>query len=213
MFLPPGDSGFDQMTRITSQTCEVPYSAKDYGVENYGIGISLQAEHQEINSSSEPSICGSDDSSDVGITETSCPVVEESSLKPGEENDELKSLSMGNMECVTQGLVPAPSVLPDATAVEGSHYHDTMQSGNENGVPMPSFMEYPDMPVPRDSVVAQDSGVADNGIGPGDDLQMIEDGSVDPDSPGDKPAKRLRLTPSVEGEIVSCEASAEDLKS
>ena len=203
MFLPPGESGFRQMTGITSQSCEAPYSSKDYGVGNYGIGMSLQAEHKEIKSSREPSICASDDSSDVGITETSCPLAQRSSPKPEEENDELKSLPMGNMDCVTEGLVSGPGELPDAAVVDGSHHHDTMQSGNENGVLIPS-MERPDMPVP------QDSGLSDNGIGPCDDVQMIEDGLVVPDSPGEKPAKRLRLTPSIEGEIVSCEGLAED---
>ncbi|KAL5558497.1 hypothetical protein UlMin_034708 [Ulmus minor] len=58
MFFPSGDAGFHQMAAIP-QSCEIPYPSRDYGTENYDIGISLQAEHGDNDSSSEPSRCGS----------------------------------------------------------------------------------------------------------------------------------------------------------
>ncbi|XP_062098438.1 probable ubiquitin-like-specific protease 2B isoform X2 [Humulus lupulus] len=189
MFLHSGDAaGLDHMTGVAAQTCDVPYSSKDLGVENYDIGISLQAKCEEINSGNEPPVGASDDSSET------CDVAERSSPKTEEEN-ELKSLPVENLECTPEGLVSAPCELLAASAtVEGSCCHDIMQSGNENGVPISSFPEYSGMPV------SQDSSVATNGIGPCDNVQLIEDGMVIPDSPGEKPAKKQRLSPPTEGE-------------
>ncbi|XP_030499235.2 probable ubiquitin-like-specific protease 2B [Cannabis sativa] len=201
MYLHSRDStGLEHMTGVASQTCAVPYSSKDTSVHNYDIGISLQAKCQEINSANEPSVRASNDSSDEGIKKI-CDVAECLSPKPEEECHEPKLVPVENMECTPEGLVSAPcELLAASAAVEGSCYHDAMQNDNENGIPVPSFPDYSGMPV------SQDSSVATNGIGLCDNVQLIEDGVVIPDSPGEKPAKKPRLSPSVEsgeGEIVS----------
>lgn len=209
MFLPSGETGF-QLTGITSQTCGIPYPPKAYSGETCDIGISLQAEHRDIDSTSD---CASDDSSDVAITEA-FPVVESSSPKPKEKTDEQSSPTVENINFFTEGLDSASHVLPDEPAAEASQdhdmmmqvgnevlpdesdagesqNHDTVQVSNESGVLIPS-LEYPDMLVPQDSVVE------DNVIGSHDGVQVIEDGLVVPGSPGEQPAKKPRLTPSSE---------------
>lgn len=231
MFLPSGESGF-QLAGITSQTCGIPYPPKNYGGDTYDIGISLQAEHRDMESSSD---CVSDDSSDVAITET-FPVVERSSPKQEEKTDEQSSQPVENIAIVTEGLVSASHVLSEGPAAEASHNHDVMQVGNEvlpdepdgqvsqnddvmlvgsgvlpnvldaqaaqnhdmmpvgneSGLPIPSFLEYPDMTMPQNSIRE------DNGVGSNDGLQVIENDLVGPDSPRQQPAKKPRLAPSSE---------------
>ncbi|XP_024028801.1 probable ubiquitin-like-specific protease 2B isoform X2 [Morus notabilis] len=227
MFLPSGESGC-QLAGITSQTCGIPYPPKNYGGDTYDIGISLQAEHRDMESSSD---CVSDDSSDVAITET-FPVVERSSPKQEEKTDEQSSQPVENIAIVTEGLVSASHVLPEGPAAEASHKqvgnevlpdepdgqvsqnddvmlvgngvlpdvldaqaaqnHDMMPVGNESGLPIPSFLEYPDMTMPQDSIRE------DNGVGSNDGLQVIENDLVDPDLPRQQPAKKPRLAPSSE---------------
>lgn len=212
MFLPSGDSGFQQMTGITPQNCSIPYSSRGYGAGTFDVGISLQTENGDVGSSPEPSASASDDSEEVGIVET-CPFGEDSDPTNKETEDKHKSSPIENVEYVVDGLVSASSELLGTSIIGDSQDLDLVLSGNKDGDPLLPCQEIPD------KVVHPDSGMAGNGIVSSDDLQQrvgddlmpeshehqaakrIGDNLV-PESDENQAAKRLRLTPPLEGESV-----------
>ncbi|KAH7524745.1 probable ubiquitin-like-specific protease 2B isoform X2 [Ziziphus jujuba] len=201
VFLPPGDSGFHQITGIPSQTCGVPHSSSGYGAETFNVGISLQAENGDVDSSSEPSLCASDDSEEVGIMEN-CPVEEDLDPNQKVNTDKHKSPPIENVQ--PPRLVSASCDL-DAVIVGDSQDHDLLNGGNENGGPLPSCQEIADKEVHQDSKVAENSMVSCNNM-----QQMIDDGLL-PESHESPPAKRVRLTPPPpDGEILAIGSVTED---
>ena len=166
MFLPSGDTGFQQMVGIIPQESSIPYSSRDLGMEtSYNLGISMHTQHDNVvDSSPETLSCASDDS-DVGIIEN-CPVRENVGTSQREETDDQRRLSTANMECL------ADSVLLDAFAVEGSEDPDKMYDGNENNDGLPSHQENSDI------LLHQDSDIMGNGEVACDNVQEIGDNQI-----------------------------------
>lgn len=201
MFLPPEETGFHQITGITSQTCGIPHSSRGYGAETFSVGMSPLAENGDV-ISSEPSICASDDSEEVGIMEN-CPVEEDSAPNEKANTYEHKTPPMENVEPVTDGLVSASCEL-DAVILGNSQDHDLLDSGNKNGGLLPPCQEIPDKEVHRDSKMEENSIVSPNNM-----QQMISDGLV-AESHEHQPAKRLRLTVPLDGERLIIGSVTED---
>ncbi|PQQ14037.1 hypothetical protein Pyn_37763 [Prunus yedoensis var. nudiflora] len=131
-FSPTGDSGFQQITGITSQTCGIPYTSRAYGAEtSYDLGISAQEENGNIDSSPKPSNCASDHSEDLGVMENHSVGEEDLGLSQKEEMD-VNNPAMENVTCLTDGLVSAPGN-PDASIIEGSQDHDKVHYNNGYG--------------------------------------------------------------------------------
>uniref|UniRef100_A0A2N9FA67 Ubiquitin-like protease family profile domain-containing protein n=1 Tax=Fagus sylvatica TaxID=28930 RepID=A0A2N9FA67_FAGSY len=163
VFLPSGDdTGFQQMVGITPQASSIPYSSRDLGTEtSYSLGMSMQLEHDNVNSSPETSSCASDDS-DVGIIEN-FPVREDVGTSQKEDTDDQRSLLTENKECLTESLV-----LLDASAVEGSQDPNKMYDGNgNNDVLPPTHQENSDI------LLHQDYDIVDSGEIACDNVQMI----------------------------------------
>ena len=178
MFLPSGDTGFQQMVGIIPQESSIPYSSRDLGMEtSYNLGISMHTQHDNVvDSSPETLSCASDDS-DVGIIEN-CPVRENVGTSQREETDDQRRLSTANMECL------ADSVLLDAFAVEGSEDPDKMYDGNENNDGLPSHQENSDI------LLHQDSDIMGNGEVACDNVQEIVDDQIT-ETHEQQPAKEL----------------------
>ncbi|XP_034219638.1 probable ubiquitin-like-specific protease 2B [Prunus dulcis] len=131
-FTPTGDSGFQQITGITSQTCGIPYTSRTYGAEtSYDLGISAQEENGNIDSSPKPSNCASDHSEDLGVMEDH-PVGEKDLGLSQKEEMDVNNPAMENVTCLTDGLVSAPGN-PDASIIERSQDHDKVHDGNKSG--------------------------------------------------------------------------------
>lgn len=189
MFLPTGDSGLQQMTRITSQSCSNPYSSRSYEA-SYDLVMSL--EEQGDDDSSRPSTCESDDS-EVGIIEN--PSDREDLGQPQEENT---FTEIEDLKLVNEGLVSSSCQFLNASIVEDPQANDTMGSGDENGGSRHSWSEIHDMPIHQDSDDAEkrmDCG----------DAQMIGDDFV-PDSPEQPAFKKPRFM-HTEGEINETESN------
>ncbi|KAF3971118.1 hypothetical protein CMV_005247 [Castanea mollissima] len=177
VFLPSGDTGYQQMVGIIPQESSIPYSPRDLGMEtSYNLGISMHTEHDNVHSSPEALSCASDDS-DVGIIEN-CPVRENVGTNQREETDDQRRLSTANMECLTD------SVLLDAFAVEGSEDPDKMYDGNENNDGLPSHQENSDI------LLHQDSDIMGNGEVACDNVQEIGDDQI-AETHEQQPAKEL----------------------
>nr|POE49796.1 putative ubiquitin-like-specific protease 2b [Quercus suber] len=163
VFLPSGDTGFQQMVGIIPQESSIPYSSRDLGMESsYNLGISMHTQHDNVvDSSPETLSCASDDS-DVGIIEN-CLVRENVGTSQREETDDQRRLSAANMECL------ADSVLLDAFAVEGSEDPDKMYDGNENNDGLPSHQENSDILLHQDSDIMGNGEVACDNVQIGDD--------------------------------------------
>ncbi|KAG6705187.1 hypothetical protein I3842_07G168500 [Carya illinoinensis] len=186
VYLPSGDGGFQQIVGMTPQAHGVPYSSKAFrGETSYSLGISVQEEHDNLESSSETSNCSSDDS-DVGIIEN-LPVGEDVGTSQKEETNEGRPPSTDNMECLTESLVSAASMLLDASAVEGFQDPDKMCDGNGDSDQVPTNQENP---VPG----LLDSDIIDNREVACDNVPMNADDQV-AESCGQRAAKRPRLTP------------------
>ncbi|XP_050251174.1 probable ubiquitin-like-specific protease 2B isoform X5 [Quercus robur] len=181
VFLPSGDTGFQQMVGIIPQESSIPYSSRDLGMEtSYNLGISMHTEHDNVvDSSPETLSCASDDS-DVGIIEN-CPVRENVGTNQREETDDQRHLSTANMECLTD------SVLLDAFAVEGSEDPDKMYDGNENNDGLPSHQENSDI------LLHQDSDIMGNGEVACDSVQEIGDDDQIAETHEQQPAKELTM--------------------
>ncbi|KAG2698748.1 hypothetical protein I3760_07G163300 [Carya illinoinensis] len=186
VYLPSGDGGFQQIVGMTPQAHGVPYSSKAFrGETSYSLGISVQEEHDNLESSPETSNCSSDDS-DVGIIEN-LPVGEDVGTSQKEETNEGRPPSTDNMECLTESLVSAASMLLDASAVEGFQDPDKMCDGNGHSDQVPTNQENP---VPG----LLDSDIIDNREVACDNVPMNADDQV-AESCGQRAAKRPRLTP------------------
>ncbi|KAG7972028.1 hypothetical protein I3843_07G163300 [Carya illinoinensis] len=186
VYLPSGGGGFQQIVGMTPQAHGVPYSSKAFrGETSYSLGISVQEEHDNLESSPETSNCSSDDS-DVGIIEN-LPVGEDVGTSQKEETNEGRPPSTDNMECLTESLVSAASMLLDASAVEGFQDPDKMCDGNGHSDQVPINQENP---VPG----LLDSDIIDNREVACDNVPMNADDQV-AESCGQRAAKRPRLTP------------------
>ncbi|KAG2698746.1 hypothetical protein I3760_07G163300 [Carya illinoinensis] len=176
----------EQIVGMTPQAHGVPYSSKAFrGETSYSLGISVQEEHDNLESSPETSNCSSDDS-DVGIIEN-LPVGEDVGTSQKEETNEGRPPSTDNMECLTESLVSAASMLLDASAVEGFQDPDKMCDGNGHSDQVPTNQENP---VPG----LLDSDIIDNREVACDNVPMNADDQV-AESCGQRAAKRPRLTP------------------
>ncbi|KAK9271240.1 hypothetical protein L1049_026830 [Liquidambar formosana] len=117
-YSPPGRTGSRPMDGITPLGCSVSYSSRGFGAQTSWLaGISMEQEHEDVDSSPETSICASDDSLDAGIIEDS-PVRED--VGPSQkENTDLQGLpSMENIECFTESLASASSEMQETTVFE-----------------------------------------------------------------------------------------------
>ncbi|KAB2617000.1 ubiquitin-like-specific protease 2B [Pyrus ussuriensis x Pyrus communis] len=131
-FLPTGETGFQQITGITSQTCDIPYTSRAYGVEtSFDLA---QTENENTDLSPKLSMCVSDHAEDIGVIED-YPVGEGLGLSQKEKMDVNHSQSVENVTCLTDFLVSAPGKMQGASIIEmeGSQDHDKVNDGNENG--------------------------------------------------------------------------------
>lgn len=193
MFLPSGDGGFQQIVGMTPQAHSVPHSSRAFrGETSYSLGISVQEEHDNLESSPETSNCSSDDS-DVGIIEN-LPVGEDVGTSRKEETNEgIPPSTDNNIECLTDSLVSAaslvsaPSMLLDASAVEGFQEPDKMCDVNEDSGQVPTNQENPVSGLQDSDIVDKREVDCDNVTLSADDLTAAE-------SCGQRAAKRPRHT-------------------
>ena len=176
------------MIGITPQATSIAYSSRDFRAEtSYNLGISVDAVHDDVDSSPETSNYASDDL-EVGFIEN-CPDGEDAGTSQKEETDEQKSTPTENIECLTETHVSAASNLLDASAVEDSSDPDKMGDGNGNSDQLPIHEE--------NSVSLHDD--IDNGEVACDNVLMIGADQI-AESDGEQAAKRPRLTLPLEGE-------------
>ncbi|XP_068312831.1 probable ubiquitin-like-specific protease 2B isoform X4 [Pyrus communis] len=129
-FLPTGDSGFQQITGITSQICDIEHTSRAYGVEtDFNLA---QAENGNTDSSPKLSMCVSDQSEYIAVIENH-PVGEGLGSSQKEEMDVSHSHSVENVTCLIDVLVCAPSKMQDASVIELEGSQDHVHDGNENG--------------------------------------------------------------------------------
>ncbi|CAN6542888.1 unnamed protein product [Malus baccata var. baccata] len=131
-FLPTGETGFQQITGITSQTCDIPYTSRAYGVEpSFDLA---QTENENTDSSPKLSMCVSDHAEDIGVIED-YPVGEGLGLSQKVKMDVNHSQSVENVTCLTDFLVSAPGKMQGASIIEleGSQDHVKVYDGNESG--------------------------------------------------------------------------------
>ncbi|KAF7817030.1 putative ubiquitin-like-specific protease 2B [Senna tora] len=164
------DANFQQEAEITPQTCELPYLPRSSGAETcHQPEITIQAEHDNAESSRDTSGCASDDSDDIGVIEN-FSIGNEAGSSEDNRRDEKNCSSMENLDSLTEMTVSATSNLPTSTVLECSRDSDMMFDGNMNGV------------IP----VHQDSDAVDEVTR---DVQMMDE------SCEEQAAKRRRLRP------------------
>lgn len=131
-----GDTGFQEISGITSQTCGIPCSLKSYGAEtSYDLGITEQAPNGNIDASPERSVCASDHSEGIEIIEN-CAVGEDLGSSQKEEMDVQNYPSLESVTCVVDGLVSGLVEMQSASVIEeGSQDHEEVHDGQENGGP------------------------------------------------------------------------------
>ncbi|KAG6699180.1 hypothetical protein I3842_08G056500 [Carya illinoinensis] len=186
VFLPSDEAGLRQMAGITPPARSDPYSSRACRVEtSYNLGISVQEEHSNLDSSPETSNCASDDS-DVDIIGT-FPVGGNVGTSHKEETDERRSPSAESKECLTGSLASAASKLLGVSVVEGSKDPAKMLNICGDGDQLPTHQEI-SVSLHQDPDIVDNTEVAcDNVLVTGDD-QVAE-------SYGQRAAKRLRLAP------------------
>ncbi|KAG2692516.1 hypothetical protein I3760_08G056800 [Carya illinoinensis] len=186
VFLPSDEAGLRQMAGITPPARSDPYSSRACRVEtSYNLGISVQEEHSNLDSSPETSNCASDDS-DVDIIGT-FPVGGNVGTSHKEETDERRSPSAESKECLTGSLASAASKLLGVSVVEGSKDPAKMLNICGDGDQLPAHQEI-SVSLHQDPDIVGNTEVAcDNVLVTGDD-QVAE-------SYGQRAAKRLRLAP------------------
>ncbi|CAN6678921.1 unnamed protein product [Malus baccata var. baccata] len=123
-FLPTGETGFQQITGITSQTCDIPYTSRAYGVEtSFDLA---QTENENTDSSPKLSMCVSDHAEDIGVIED-YPVgegkMQGASIIELEGSQDHVKVYDGNESGDSQG--------PDGN--ESCQEHDKGHDGNKNG--------------------------------------------------------------------------------
>ncbi|KAG7966554.1 hypothetical protein I3843_08G056100 [Carya illinoinensis] len=186
VFLPSDEAGLRQMAGITPPARSDPYSSRACRVEtSYNLGISVQEEHSNLDSSPETSNCASDDS-DVDIIGT-FPVGGNVGTSHKEETDERRSPSAESKECLTGSLASAASKLLGVSVVEGSKDPAKMLNICGDGDQLPTHQEI--------SVsLHQDPDIVDNTEVACDNVLVTRDDQV-AESYGQRAAKRLRLAP------------------
>ncbi|CAN6542887.1 unnamed protein product [Malus baccata var. baccata] len=128
-FLPTGETGFQQITGITSQTCDIPYTSRAYGVEpSFDLA---QTENENTDSSPKLSMCVSDHAEDIGVIED-YPVgegkMQGASIIELEGSQDHVKVYDGNESGDSQG--------PDGNESCQEHdkgQHDKGHDGNKNG--------------------------------------------------------------------------------
>ncbi|KAM1574319.1 hypothetical protein COP1_044188 [Malus domestica] len=129
-FMPTGDSGFQQITGITSQTCDIEHTSRAYGVEtDFNLA---QAENGNTDSSPKLSMCVSDQSEYIAVIENHS-VGEGLGSSQKEEMDVNHSHFVENVTCLIDVLVSAPSKMQDASIIELEGSQDHVHDWNENG--------------------------------------------------------------------------------
>ncbi|KAM2555359.1 hypothetical protein TB2_019378 [Malus domestica] len=123
-FLPTGETGFQQITGITSQTCDIPYTSRAYGVEtSFDLA---QTENENTDSSPKLSMCVSNHAEDIGVIED-YPVgegkMQGASIIELEGSQDHDKVYDGNESGDSQG--------PDGN--ESCQEHDKGHDGNKNG--------------------------------------------------------------------------------
>lgn len=203
MYFPSGETMFQQIAGITPQAGSIPFSFRGFGADaSWNPGIPMHAE--EDDSSSETSVCASDDS-DVGIIENH-PIVVDAVLCQKENINQQRSPSMENKECLTESLASASSEMLETSAVEGteglenSEDPDKMHNVNENGE-LTSCKENPSTSLHEDPHIVENGLHEELGKAEvtGNLMQTIGDDLI-PESDEQQAGKRLWLTPSLERE-------------
>uniref|UniRef100_A0A5B6Z6G2 Putative ubiquitin-like-specific protease 2B isoform X2 n=1 Tax=Davidia involucrata TaxID=16924 RepID=A0A5B6Z6G2_DAVIN len=114
---PSTEASFQRLAGITPEACTFPYSTRDFGSEtSWNPGISVQqAGHEDIELSPETSISASDNSLGVEVNEN---IPERENLGVKEEIDQSRSLSTGNVECLTESLASEMLDVADSQSPE-----------------------------------------------------------------------------------------------
>ncbi|CAK9186596.1 unnamed protein product [Ilex paraguariensis] len=182
VYAPSTEIGFGRVGEITSEACAFHYSSTDYtpgGSWNPGISLHEAEHHDNKDSSPTTSICASGDSFEVDDNEKD-QVGED--LNINEKIEQPRSASTENIQCVTECFASPPREMPD---IADSRSPDQMLEGNGDA-DVPGFC-------------CQDPDIPQNGGTACSDGQLICDDSVS-ESDEQHAAKRMRITPSVEGE-------------
>ncbi|KAM5575419.1 putative ubiquitin-like-specific protease 2B [Rosa sericea] len=248
-YLATGDTGFQEISAITSQTSGIQCSSKSYGAEtSYNLGMSEQAPNGNIDASPDRSVCASDLSEGIEIIENGA-VREDLGPSQKEEMDVQNYPSLDSVTCVVDGLVSGLGEVQSGSLIEeGSQDHEGVHDGLENGGP--SRKEERDVqthPSTEDVLCLADGLVSGSGnmqstsvteessldqkkvhvgnenrgslpssqeisdIPVLEDVDMVGNGTIscdnglvgesqEPESEEQRAAKRMRLTPPVEGE-------------
>ncbi|KAG6699185.1 hypothetical protein I3842_08G056500 [Carya illinoinensis] len=161
VFLPSDEAGLRQMAGITPPARSDPYSSRACRVEtSYNLGISVQEEHSNLDSSPETSNCASDDS-DVDIIGT-FPVGGNVGTSHKEETDERRSPSAESKECLTGSLASAASKLLGVSVVEGLQDPDKMHNSYGDGDQLPTQLLDVDVIDDSDMDITGNSSVGEN---------------------------------------------------
>uniref|UniRef100_A0A5B6Z6E4 Putative ubiquitin-like-specific protease 2B isoform X2 n=1 Tax=Davidia involucrata TaxID=16924 RepID=A0A5B6Z6E4_DAVIN len=117
VYSPSTQTDYQRLTGVTAEACAFPYSTRDFGSEtSWNPGISVQqAGHEDIELSPETSISASDNSLGVEVNEN---IPERENLGVKEEIDQSRSLSTGNVECLTESLASEMLDVADSQSPE-----------------------------------------------------------------------------------------------
>ncbi|XP_050213418.1 probable ubiquitin-like-specific protease 2B isoform X2 [Mercurialis annua] len=117
VYYPSGDSIYQQISGMTPQTHSNPFSSRGVGANSsWNHGNCMEGEID--GSSPETSACGSDDS-ELGIIE-SFSILKDTDLCHGKRGGQQNSLSIDNMECLTERLASGTSEMPETSATKGA---------------------------------------------------------------------------------------------
>lgn len=161
MFLPSDEAGLQQMAGITPPAHSDPYSPRAcIGETSYNLGMSVQEEHGNLDSSPETSNCASDDSvvDIIGIF----PVGDNLGTSHKEETDERRSPSAESTECLTGSLASATSKLLDVSLVDGLQDPNKMHNSYEDGDRLPTQLLDVDIIDDSDMDITGNSSVGEN---------------------------------------------------
>lgn len=195
-YLSSGGNGFQQITELTAQASTIPYPSRGCGTEvSWNQEIPMQGE-QGIDSSTETSLCASDDSEDVGIIEHN-PLPEDASQSLIEQTDQNRSISLENVGYLTGGLASVSSEVLQMSNTDGSQEANKIHDYVLNVGP-PSQQENLTASVLEDpnsveNTLHQDSVIDENREFASDEVQVIDD-DIMAVPYEQQPAKRPRLS-------------------
>ncbi|XP_044475243.1 probable ubiquitin-like-specific protease 2B isoform X3 [Mangifera indica] len=195
-YLSSGGNGFQQITELTAQASTIPYPSRGCGTEvSWNQEIPMQGE-QGIDSSTETSLCASDDSEDVGIIEHN-PLPEDASQSLIEQTDQNRSISLENVGYLTGGLASVSSEVLQMSNTDASQEADKIHDYVLNVGP-PSQQENLTASVLEDpnsveNTLHQDSVIDENREFANDEVQVIDD-DIMAVPYEQQPAKRPRLS-------------------